>query len=726
MKKIILLLALAIMGLNTKAQFSIQDDSTYNTLTQMLLANELFESGEPFAESLGYNLDDLDPMLLDSPDSISYVTGIESYEYSRYLLNTLTGRSAMGLHMMWSPVVMNKAATQPASFDGMFTGGTANGYKEDDMLMMMIGNFGNNANQTPPANAFPQFADFIMGNTDLPQTVAADFQMDFGTTRWDRNLMDKTLNLGAMGQSMLKQYFWAQDMLGAFHDSDDVGIDATGSNSPDLPGSPDFDPDNNIFYGGNNLDGYIGQVLTAVSINKTMHLINNLAYDGTDLGAINPATYDPADGIQYFPTKIGITEELVLGTLPPKAATYTVDDENSMLFDQISYLLATTNFKNMMNPDDNSDSAHLAYHEVFDGFPFPAAMSQTGNPGPFDMMMGTGKIIFLNLMAMHYNSSEGTFVNSASLDGSGQPVMSDDISLVNASYMLVALAKFATEYAGTPLQPVADASLIEQADFIINNLKDTANGGYFNSYTIGSGADTSAKTLMSNAAVVRGLYAAYQATNNATYLTEANNAYTSLITNFYIPEGKVFKTLMGDDTATYTPHNLAILTGALREAGLIGGQAEASIIYSRVFKTVFNKMILAEAEASGETGGDSDGDGIPYIAGGNKPFVFAAEATLNLNSLGIENSIVNMENVVLYPNPASEYVSLDFSVKNNSTVQISVIDMLGRIAYSKETTLNTNNNSLSIPLSAVTSGNYLVKILTDNNEAIIKKLIVVK
>ena len=49
----------------------------------MLLANEINESGEPFAEALGYDLDLLDPMVLNDPDSIYYTLGIENYEYSR-------------------------------------------------------------------------------------------------------------------------------------------------------------------------------------------------------------------------------------------------------------------------------------------------------------------------------------------------------------------------------------------------------------------------------------------------------------------------------------------------------------------------------------------------------------------------------------------------------------------------------------------------------------------
>jgi len=613
------------------AQVVIVNDSTFNTADQMFLANELFESGEPFAEDLGYDLDDLDPMVQDAPDSVAYATGIENYEYSRYLLNTVNGRSGLGLNAMWSPVVMANAANQPDSFDGMFTGGEANGYKEDDMLIRMIGSFGKNANQTPPARAFPQFADFMEGNSHLPQIVAPDFQTDFGTTRWDRSKMKKTLNLGAMGQSMWKQYFWAQDMLGAFHDSNEEEVVPTGDNSPDSTDSPILDPSNDIFYGGNNVDGFIGQVLTAVSINKTALLINRLAFDGNQLGAVDPATYDPAGGILYFPNKIAVVESEVIPGLPPQASEFSVIDSSSNLFDQLSFLLATTSYRNMMNPAISDDEAHLAYREVFDGYPFPADASVTGTPGPFDLMSGAGKVIFLNIMTMHFNSDEGSFVDNSQLDASGQPSLSETISAENAGYIIVALAKFSKEYAGTPLQAMADSALLKQADFILNRLQDQ-DGGYYNSYTMGSGANTEEKSLAANAGIIRGLYAAYDASGNDRYLTAANAAYNYLINNFYLPGQYVFRTRPTTNTATYSPRNLALIAGALREARLVGQQIDAVNIYTRFFKKVYNPMLLAEAEASGETGEDSDNDGIPYVAGGTRPFVFAAEAEYDLTT----------------------------------------------------------------------------------------------
>ncbi len=713
--------ALLSIGQQTTAQVVVQDDTTFNTKSQLLLANELFESGEPFAEYLGYNLDNLDPMALNSPDSVSYTLGIENYEYSRYILGTLTARSGLGLHMMWSPVVMEKAAMQDASFDGMFTGGTPNGYKEDDMLMMMMGMFGTNANQTPPANAFPQFADFAYGNMHLPQTVASDFQMDFSSMRWDRSKMDITLNLGAMGQSMWKQYFWASDMLSAFHDGNDNGIEADGTNSPDSVGSPNFDPNNDIYYGGNNLDGYIGQVLTAVSINKTKLLITQLAYDGTNLGMVDPATYDPANGIQYFPTAIGVTETM-LTALPPQASAYQVTDETSQLFDQLSFLLATTSFKNMMDPNNSSDAAHLAYKEVFDGNPFPADMATTGVAGPYDLMMGASKVIFLNLKAMHYNGTENTFVDEATLNG-GNVVMGNTITAENAGYIIIALSKFSDEFAGTSLQILADIYLTAQANYILANFKDV-NGGFYNSYTIGTGASTTNKTLAANGAIIKGLYAAYEATGDMTYLNEANAAYNYLINNFYVPTAQVFKTTLNDTNAVYTPWNLAILSGTLREASIVGNQADAELIYTRVFKTVYNDMILAEAEQSGETGSDSDGDGVPYIAGGTRPFVFANKGVYSLTTTGLAYLNKNLVNINIYPNPATNYISVDVDVETYSKVDVVVYDINGRIVASENLGNVSGSQNIRVELNNLNSGNYMVRVMFNNEPVSIEKLIV--
>ncbi len=534
------LLALPILA---AAQVLVSNTDTYFTAGQMLLANEINESGEPFAEALGYNLDDLDPFVADTPDSISYTLGIENYEYSRYQLGTIISRSGMGLHMMWAPIIGQMAAmeTDP-DFDGMYTNGMSNGFNEDDELMKNIMHFSMLANHAAPGNPWPQFAEFISGDPHLPQAIDPDnfTWADFSTLRWDRSLMDKTLNPAAMGQTLMKQYLWAQDMLGAYHDADDNGIDPDGVVSPDFEGGFEFDPDNNVYFGGSGLDGFIGMVLTAEAINKVKFIITQLAYDGTSLGMVDPMTYDPMAGIKFFPHKVAVTEASVHPMLPPQPDSFTVTDASSQLWDQVSLLWGTINFKNMMDPNNSSDGVHLAYHTVFDNDPFPADMSQTGAPGPFDLMKGASKVIVQNLFALHYNGENGTFVDESGLDG-GMPAPGSTISTVNAGYLISVFGQVFEEFVGTPLEGMAFDALQAQANFLIANLGD-GSGGYYNSYTLGTGADTSPKLVESQAAAIKGLYAAYDATGNDDYLTAANVAYDYLITYFYVPAAPSFST----------------------------------------------------------------------------------------------------------------------------------------------------------------------------------------
>ncbi len=708
------------------AQVVVTSTDRFVTLDQMLLANEINESGEPFAEALGYNLDDLDPMVLNQPDSIAYTLGIENYEYSRYQLGTVISRSGIGLHMMWGPVILQKAAMEPDSFDGMYTGGTPNGYKNDDELMKNIMHFAMISGGMAPMNPWPQFAEFESGDPHLPQAVAPDFHTNFESLRWDRSLMDKTLNIGAMGQTLMKQYLWSQDMLGAFHDSLDNGIDPDGVHSPDSAGSPNFDPNNNIYYGGDKTDGFIGQVLTAEAINKTKFLLSTLAFNGDSLGGIDPATYDPADGIWYFPHKIAVTETPVGNMMPPQATGFEVTDASSDLFDQLSYLWGTLSFKNMMDPNNSSDAAHLAYHAVFDGNPFPAPMAQTGVPGPFDLMMGASKVIFMNLMAMHFNAAEGTFVNSSGL-ANGVPVPGNEISTVNAGYITMVLSIMADEFAGTPLEPNILNAINAQSTFLINNLKDPS-GGFFNGYTINQGADNSAKTAVSQAAAARGLYAAYSLTGNTDYLNAADDAYNYLINAFYVANKQAFITESGNDTAIYTPFNFAVIAGGLREGALVGNHAEAASIYTRFFKKVANVMQNAEFENTGETGNDSDNDGIPYLPEqpeGLAP-VFAAEAQMDLSVTGVNNlKEQNDFYLNIFPNPVNNHAAVRFTLPEDSFVKIEVINFTGKTVQTLFNNRRQKGGALvSWNASTLPPGVYFVRISVNGTGVAARKAVV--
>jgi len=131
---------------------------------------------------------------------------------------------------------------------------------------------------------------------------------------------------------------------------------------------------------------------------------------------------------------------------------------------------------------------------------------------------------------------------------------------------------------------------------------------------------------------VRGLSVAARVTGDTAIADAADEAYASLIADYWVGSDDLFRTVSDSDTATYTPRNFAIIAGALREASLEGGDDQAAQIYTAFFQNVGNKMQLSEGTATGETGGDSDGDGIPFVPEqvDGLPPVFASEAIFTI------------------------------------------------------------------------------------------------
>ena len=281
------------------------------------------------------------------------------------------------------------------------------------------------------------------------------------------------------------------------------------------------------------------------------------------------------------------------------------------------------------------------------------------------------------------------------------------------------------------MDEMAKMLLMTQADFLINSLMDS-DGTYFNSYTIGEKANDGQKNVVSQAAAVRGLYAAYQATGDHKYHNAADDAYMILIDRYYLRTMHAFRTEADNATATYTPLNFAVITGALREANLVGGFEDAPAIYTRFFKKVANVMQLSEAQGTGESGSDSDGDGVPYIPQqpDNLPPVFAAEATLDLTvtAIGDDNrNIIDGFNLSQnYPNPFNPTTQIEFSVEKKGFYSLSIYDITGKVVKTLVNgELESNNYSLTFDGRGMSSGIYYYK-LQGMGQSAVKKLVLLK
>lgn len=103
---------------------------------------------------------------------------------------------------------------------------------------------------------------------------------------------------------------------------------------------------------------------------------------------------------------------------------------------------------------------------------------------------------------------------------------------------------------------------------------------------------------------------------------------------------------------------------------------------------------------------------------------------LNTNTtgmaLGVNNVAGNINNVSVFPNPASTAAQVRVELKENVPVTITVSDVMGRVVY----THNNGNtaageNFFTIPASTLSAGVYNVQVKAGNN-VIVKQLSVVK
>lgn len=79
----------------------------------------------------------------------------------------------------------------------------------------------------------------------------------------------------------------------------------------------------------------------------------------------------------------------------------------------------------------------------------------------------------------------------------------------------------------------------------------------------------------------------------------------------------------------------------------------------------------------------------------------------------------------LYPNPATEKVTISISTDFNQDVYVKVFDLLGQIILDKNWQVITGTNTFEIDLSSFASGTYTVSLFT-GNQYLTKKLVVSK
>jgi hypothetical protein len=99
--------------------------------------------------------------------------------------------------------------------------------------------------------------------------------------------------------------------------------------------------------------------------------------------------------------------------------------------------------------------------------------------------------------------------------------------------------------------------------------------------------------------------------------------------------------------------------------------------------------------------------------------------TFSTGVVGIDDPVLNAENVKIYPNPASKQVFLQFKTIDNTQMYISMIDLVGQEIYRDEFILNAANTTKQIPLNGLPEGIYMIRVQNEKHtytsKLIIKK-----
>lgn len=537
--------------------------------TRFNTANAAYAANEFFLSGVPF-FEQITQLGLPTDNALMSITSEEAYWYSRYNMGALTMESGMGIHLMQSRHMILQAEEEGISTKEFYEG----------FLERVRERTGQDA---PPPGIYPIFVEFASGEPEL--TSLPDFR-DYNTLRWNPQKFDKIITPAALGQALYTQSLWAEYFFGSKHGENLLGNDA--------------------------FEGYLGAVLVAEAVSKMHFLRAEAAYDGRKLGPVNPFAYEAK--LLYYPHQI-LVELSYPEDGPPMPVSYHVIDPSSHLFDQASLLLGASEFYYFSDPkiEDNWDA-------VF-GSPAEGALF---SPEPHNTAKGLAGVVLKNMIAMHFDERRQTFVSTWANGERGK-----NISALDAGLTLLALANAYHAFHDDEVMRQAARSMLEREAKFLSEYMQLPDGGFVESYNVETSAQEKVpRTLASQAMGIRGLLAAYQLTEDPSYMESALSALNFMNEKLWSVQAKMYRSAENTGLSRYSPVDIGAALGALREVVLLRQDTQALERFKTFFVTALNKngMQLAELEPTGEKmvsvrdvmTPDSDGDGVrkPQFAGG--------------------------------------------------------------------------------------------------------------
>ncbi|MFQ5709744.1 MAG: hypothetical protein ACE5HO_20000 [bacterium] len=524
-----------------------------------------------------------------------YMTSVEAYWYSRYNLSILLGKSRMGIHVVHGPYLTYKALQQKDNVFYNRKRAERQLANREVLLGQLIPMYlARTGYPRRFEDASPIMLEFASGDPTLPRKVdinddfeggngQVDFEDTYLTLRWNPSKMDKSIDMGGVGQTLLKQALWMEYFFTQNHDDGRLlGNDAE--------------------------EGFRGAMLNLMSVSKLMMLKSALFYDGKKLTGINPVKYDPDNKLYYLPHRLGV-RLIQPGDIPPRPEWFTVKDKSSQLFDQASLLWGVTEYFYFSDPnvEDNWD------HVFGDDTPYDGSIME--QQFATALSSGLSDVLLKNIEKMHWNAAQGSLVSEWNPE-TGQ---GSQITMLDAGVAMLALANYHRHLAyDAALQEKAGNLLRAQADFLVDKLQDS-DGSFPDGYDFETQrAMGQEQTLIAQGMAIQGLMHAYKELKEEKYLQAALKTYRFMNENLWHEGVGVYRSSVGATESIYTPITFGATYGAMRAIILQTRDMAEVERFKQFFVQAVDRSGIMQAEESdtGEkdlTKVDGDNDGIPQF-----------------------------------------------------------------------------------------------------------------
>lgn len=450
----------------------------------MRAAIEMQHSGEPLAQAMGrdlagYDRNALNPDQYKDPksdkivtDLVGYSSAVESYEYSKIMMNTIAFESGPGLSLMYGPLINPNAQEGGAALELLrariqaLAIASHAGQNEKGPWVRIPAPSDNALNRLGFPGLLPEFLElesfapdinpsgnvlrgcsFVggYGAASAMAVAVSDYECGYNSLHIGRGAAQKTLALDGLGFAAWKQALWAINYFQLVHD----GMGAAFSRVADADVSQVGVPGNAVqadngngtplgtkgtYIGSNDLEGFQGMLMVEAIDNKAEFLLKNLAGFPDLVTALN---YDyAAPSPRTFPSRILVEEQAASEGADPRPTRFSVKEGPTRLID-LAALIGGYAEAFALTDRRNADVGGAATtRAVFDGDPFPADNGKPdGEATLHDRALAVLKVALVNLDRLHTHRETGVLCSQSGATACEVP-KTDTVELVET---LVAL-----------------------------------------------------------------------------------------------------------------------------------------------------------------------------------------------------------------------------------------------------------------------------------------------